>query len=312
MPSLFNLAEQYLAHRRKLGFTLSSQGRHVIGFAQFADRVAHGQPLKTSLVLQWASQPKSQYRGYLAARLTAIRNFARYCATIDPRSEVPAARLLGPMYQRRTPHIYPSGEISVILRCARALPTDHSVLHARTYETMIGLIAATGLRPSEAVRLRLIDFDPPAALLRVLPAKTSPLRCLPLHPSTVRALQDYQRVRWQAFPFGERFFVGLHGWPVQLHQLEHVFKRLARSVSPNGARPAPRLMDLRHTFATKLIAQWVRQKAPVAHRLLLLSRYLGHRHFISTWWYVSSDPTALRSAGEQFRRFHGEPRDSHG
>jgi integrase len=70
-------------------------------------------------------------------------------------------------------------------------------------------------------------------------------------------------------------------------------------------------MDLRHTFATKLIATWVRQKAPVAHRLLLLSRYLGHRHFISTWWYVSSDPSALQSAAEQFRRFHDQSRDSH-
>jgi integrase len=311
MASMLQLAGQYLAHRRKLGFALSSQGQHIRAFARFADRIAPGQPLKTSLALQWASQPKSRYRGYLAARLSSLRNFARYCATIDPRSEVPAVGLLGPEYQRRTPHIYSPGEIALIMQRARALPTDRSSLHARTYETVIGLIATTGVRPSEAVRVRLIDFDPLTALLRILPAKTSPLRCLPLHPSTVRTLQDYQRARWQAFPFGERLFVGLHGWPIQLHQLEFVFRRLAHSVPSNGARPAPRLMDLRHTFATKLIAHWTCQKAPVAHRLLLLSRYLGHRHILSTWWYVSSDPAALRYAAEQFRRFHSQSRDSH-
>ena len=310
MPSMFDLAREYLAHRRKLGFKLSSQGQHIIAFARFADRVAPGQPLKTALALQWATESKSQYRGYLAARLGALRNFARYCATIDPRAEVPGQRLLGPSIQRRTPHIYSAREIGLILRQARALPTQHSPLHARTYATIIGLIAATGLRPTEAVRLRLIDFDPLAGLLHVLPAKTSPLRQLPLHPSVVRALQNYRRARWRAFPFGGQLFVGRHGWSIQLHALEYVFKRFARTISSNGARPTPRLMDLRHTFATKLIASWVRQKAPVAHRLLLLSRYLGHRHFISTWWYVSSDPSALQSAAEQFRRFHDQSRDS--
>ncbi|MEX2045240.1 MAG: hypothetical protein WD941_07795, partial [Opitutus sp.] len=129
MPSLFDLAEQYLAHRRKLGFALSSQGRHVLAFARFADRTAPGQPLKAALALRWASQPQSQYRGYLAARLAAVRVFARYCATMDPRSEVPDARLLGPAYRRRTPHIYSSREIAWILRQARALPTDRSPLH---------------------------------------------------------------------------------------------------------------------------------------------------------------------------------------
>lgn len=312
MPSMIKLARQYLAHRRKLGFALTVQGQHIIAFARFANRIAPGRPLTTAVALQWATQPKSQFRGYLAARLSAIRTFARYCATIDPRSEVPGSRLIGPSFQRRTPHIYSAREITLILQQARALPTDRSPLHARTYETMIGLIAATGLRPTEAVRLRLIDFDPLAGLLRVLPAKTSPLRELPLHPSSVSALQNYKRVRWQTFPFGDRFFVGLHGWPIQLHQLELIFKRLARSVPSNGARPAPRLMDLRHTYATKLIAKWVLQKTPVAHRLLLLSRYLGHRHFISTWWYVSSDPSALQSAAEQFRRFHHQPRDTDG
>ena len=299
---MLKLVRQYLAHRRKLGFALSIQGQHLFGFARFADKIAPGQPLKTALALQWATQPQTPYRGYLASRLSAIRNFARYCATIDSRTEVPSPRLLGPSYLRRTPHIYTAQEVALILRRARALPLQCSPLHAHTYETLTGLIATVGLRPSEALRLRLVDFDPVAGLLRILPLKTSPERLLPLHPTTVRALQDYRRARWRTFPSGERLFVGRYGWPVQLHQLEYVFRQLARPIESSGARP--RLMDLRHTFATKVIAKWIRQKAPVAHRLLLLSRYLGHRHFISTWWYVSSDPEALRSAAEQFRRFH--------
>jgi len=308
---MIDLANEYLACRRKLGYALASQGRHILAFARFAERAAPGQPFRTALALQWATLPGSRSRSYLAARLGALRNFARYCATIDARSEVPDARLLGPVYQRRIPHIYSPEQIALVMQRARALPADRSPLHARTYETIIGLIAATGLRPGEALRLRLDDFDAPGALLRVLPNKTSALRHLPLHPSTVRALQAYRRSRQRAFPSGESFFVGQYGRPVQLHQLEFVFRQLTRSLPASGSRPAPRLMDLRHTFATRLIARWTRQKAPVAHRLLLLSRYLGHRHFISTWWYVSGDPAALRHAAEQFRRFHGQSHASH-
>jgi integrase len=65
-----------------------------------------------------------------------------------------------------------------------------------------------------------------------------------------------------------------------------------------------RLYDFRHTFATHLIARWSRQSHPVAHHLILLSRYLGHRGFNSTWWYVSSDPRSLQSAASRFQHFH--------
>jgi integrase len=66
----------------------------------------------------------------------------------------------------------------------------------------------------------------------------------------------------------------------------------------------PRIHDLRHTFATRHIARWNREGAPVAHRLLLLSRYLGHQNLNDTWWYISADPAMLRLAAERFEHFH--------
>jgi integrase len=101
-------------------------------------------------------------------------------------------------------------------------------------------------------------------------------------------------------------FVGKAGRPLSARRTEKIFRRLTQDLVPNSDRRTMRLMDFRHTFASARISQWSRQSQPVAHHLLLLARYLGHRTFNSTWWYVSSDPMALRAASERFRHFHKE------
>ena len=98
--------------------------------------------------------------------------------------------------------------------------------------------------------------------------------------------------------------VGATGQPLSARRTEKVFLRLTHNIVSSGQRRSLRLLDFRHTFASARIAQWSRQAQPVAHHLLLLARYLGHRTFNSTWWYVSSDPAALRSVGRLFHGFH--------
>lgn len=299
-PSLSVLVRQYLAHRRKLGFVLEVEHRSLPQLARFHERIAPGQPLNTSVILKWVVQPGTGSAAYYAKRLMSARGLARYCAALDPRVQVPDYRLVGPWYRRQRPHIYSEAEIRSMMLQARALPTFRSPLRPLTYETLIGLVACTGMRLREVIQLRLEDVDLDSGTVRVGRCKFSPERVLPLHPTTVTALQRYRRARWSMHPFGEMFFVGRSGRPLRRTCVEANF-RLARSGSKaNRARPSPRLHDLRHTFATRHIARWSRDRAPVTHRLFLLSRYLGHRDFSDTWWYVSADLAMLRRAGAAF------------
>jgi integrase len=158
-----------------------------------------------------------------------------------------------------------------------------------THETLIGLLSCTGLRISEALRLCCNDFNARAGTIHVSRTKYTPERDLPLHPSTVHALQRYLRERRRHYPAGQRFFVGPWGRPLTVSAARDTFCRLTRGMKVNGARARPRLHDLRHSLATKLIARWSRQSDPIENRLLLLSRYLGHRHFSDTYWYIEPD-----------------------
>lgn len=299
----------YLAHRRKLGFVLKAQAFHLRKFANFADKTARGQPLTAALALQWATSSGHNRYGYQAMRYQSVRNLARYLVALDPRTELPPARMLGSTFIRRQPHIFTPAQIRLMMAQSRSLPHcyHHTALRPLTFETMVGLVFCTGLREAEACKLRLADFDPRARTLVVPKTKFSPQRTLPLHPTVVHALEQYQKARQRIIPFGEHFFVGRRGTPFTPQRIGEHFGSVVRGVEPNGARPVVRFGDLRHTFATRLISTWSRRAKPVPHYLLLLSRYMGHKSFNATWWYVSPDCSSLQSAAQRFQRFQRHP-----
>lgn len=302
--SCIQQVEGYLRHRRRLGFKLDREGYLLRLYARYHDRVAPTAPLSIPIILDWVKQPSGVRPSYLARRLRAVRGFAIYCAALDRRTQVPDYRLAGPMMDRRAPHIYSKTEVRLILQRAAQLPTFRSQLRPRTYGCLVGLIACTGMRVNEAMRLNLADFDDAAGTLQVPASKLSPQRRVPLHLSTVEQLRQYRDHRLQFYPFGERFFLGRAGRPLKRTDVHRTFRVLCEGIRGNGARALPRIHDFRHTFATKHVGRWCREAAPLTHRLLLLSRYLGHQNFNDTWWYVSAQPASLRAAADRFERFH--------
>jgi len=303
--SIKSLVRGYIARRRKLGFVLEEAAYHLAKFAQYADQIAPGQPLTSALAMEWAALPGDNRLGYHAKRLKVVRVFARYCAALDPRTEVPPTRVFGPHSFRRIPHIYTKTEVRLLMERTRQLRCGKpsGLLRALTYETMIGLLYATGLRRVEVLRLRLVDFDPGGGTLLVPSSKSSPRRLLPLHPSVVKALRRYLSARKRVEPFGQNLFVGLHGRAIPPVTFNGTFRMLRHGMVGNGARTLPRVTDFRHSFATRHIAAWSRSAAPVPHHLLLLSRYMGHKQFNQTWWYVTPDCTALQNASDRFNSF---------
>ena len=302
-PSKLILVRRYLAFRRSLGYRMRN-AELLFDFARLAEREAPGKPLTTALAVRWATAVPSARLNTRLGRIGLVRGFARYCATLDGQTQIPEPGLLGPGFQRVQPHLFTAAETKLILQRTRELQTCRSPLHPLTYETFIGLLASTGIRPGEALRLQCQDLDADEGTLRIGRCKFSAERVLALHPTTIRALEYYRQRRQALFPWGERFFVGVAGRPLSARRTARIFRRLTHGLVPGGQRRTVRMMDFRHTFASNRISEWSRRSQPLAHHLLLLARYLGHRTFNSTWWYVSSDPMALRAASERFRHFH--------
>lgn len=295
---LLRSAKEYLGLRRALGFKLYAETWLLPDFVAFL--TAHGSPfITTDLAVRWAQQPPGASRRWCARRLSVVRCFAKHRRAFDPRTEVPPPDLIPCRTTRRLPHLYTETEIAVLMRETRRLRPP---IMAATYEALLGLLAATGMRVGEVLALDDGDVDWRRSLLKVRHAKFQKHRLVPLHASTLAALQEYVAVRERlCVRLGPWLFASTVGTRVIHQPFHHVFLRLIRRTGiGDGRRPRrPRLHDLRHTFAVNTIRDWYRSGVDVERRLFSLSTYLGHVSPTSTYWYLTATPELLALAGQR-------------
>lgn len=301
MTPLRNAAEDYLGMRRALGFQLHDQARLLRKFVSFLE-TERSSYITTELALRWAKQPVGVLPAQWATRLGVVRQFAQFLSASDPRTEVPPPGLLPYRYQRRAPYIYRDAEVLRLLHAAGRIRSATG-LRAASYSTLIGLLAVSGLRISEAIGLDDQDIDLAEGVLTIRRTKFGKSRLVPLHPSTTRALHRYARARDHIHPrrLSDAFFVGEQGRRLTGWTARWTFNKLSRQTGLRGpsARRGPRLHDLRHRLAVKTLIGWYRRGVDVERRLPVLSTYLGHSHITDTYWYLSAVPELLRRAAQR-------------
>jgi integrase/recombinase XerD len=306
MSPLREAMDDYLRVRRRLGFELKAHGRLLEGFVDFLER-AGAQHITTELALAWAKLPVDARPHYWRRRLGIVRAFARYVATIDPASEVPAEDLLPASQRRVAPYIYSEAEIVALMEAARALTPP---LHAASIETLIGLMASTGLRLGEALGLDRRDVDLRDGALHVRAGKQQKQREVPLHPTTTEALREYARLRDRLCPTPDTaaFFVTRQRRRLHRATVHRLFPQLIREVGleGRGQRARPRPHDLRHAYAVRTLLGWHRAGEDVERKLPLLATFLGHAHPASSYWYLQAVPELLQIIGRRLDGALGE------
>jgi len=306
MSPLREAMHDYLRVRRRLGFELKAHGRQLEDFVNFAER-AGAQHITTELALAWAKLPVDARPYCWRRRLGTVRAFARYVATIDPTSEVPAEDLLPATQRRVAPYIYSEAEIEALMTAARALTPP---LCATSVETLIGLMATTGVRLGEALGLDRRDVDLDDGVLHVRAAKQQKQREVPLHPTTTEALREYARRRDRLCPTPDTaaFFLSRRGRRLHKATVHMIFPQLIREVGLEGRghRARPRPHDLRHAYAVRTLLGWHGAGEEVERKLPVLATFLGHADPASSYWYLQAVPELLELIGRRLDGAVGE------
>lgn len=296
MSVLRDRAEDYLRMRRALGYKLEVQGWLLGEFIAYLEQTGAA-TVTIEHAVAWATLPADAQRSYWAQRLSVVREFARHLRTIDPACEIPPAGLLPFRPRRAIPHLYQPHEITALMTAAGTLPI---ALQAATYRTLVGLLAVTGLRLGEAIRLNRDDIDADHRLLRILNSKFGKSREVAVHDSTIAALEDYGRFRDGRFPTPgcQAFFLSTRGTRLLAPSIHETFNRLVKvaGITPRPGGRAPRPHDLRHGYAVSTLLDWYRDGLDVQARLPLLSTWLGHVNPASTFWYLTAAPELLALA----------------
>ena len=291
---MMKLVDTYLALRRSVGFELHTAEYLLRSFARYAS--AHGELyVRSDTVIDWARQARSLSQR--DERLKVVVRFAEHLHVEDPRHQVPPRDVFGYRKVRRVPFIYTPEQLSRLVDAASRL-TPHGSLRPYTYSTLFALLAATGLRISEALNLRLEDVTPEGLVIRK--TKFQKTRLVPLHETAAVGLARYLTRRKRHASSSDHVFISRSGRSLSGPIVQPIFRQLLKEIGldSESRRSRPRIHDIRHTFAVRALEACPDGRDRVCQHMLALSTYLGHVNVYSTYWYLEATPSLMRDISQ--------------
>jgi integrase len=293
-------AAEHLRIRRALGFKLERAEKLLGQYLTYLDTIGQDR-VTVENALAWARMPPAgATASWWAQRLSVVRGFASYLHALDPAHEIPPADVLVRRARRAVPYLYTDREIWALIAATDRL---RGQLRRATYRTLVGLLAVTGMRVGEAIRLDRADLDLASGVVTVRDSKFGKSRELPLHPTSVTALREYLRIRdaHQHAEVSDALLISPAGTRLIYCNVHATFRQLRADAGLTARSSAcrPRVHDLRHRFAVQTLLDWYRDGLEVQPRLPLLSTYMGHTHPRHTFWYLQAAPELMAIAGQR-------------
>ena len=285
---LAQAVEAYLRVRRACGVELKSQGILLRSFAVFSD--AKGKHhVCSDVAIEWAGLGSVHQRAH---RLGEVIRFSRYIRAEDPSHELPPPIFGSERYPRAVPYIFSREDIQRLVQA----PAE-SGCHA------FALLACTGLRVSEAIKLRYEDITPDGLVIRCSKFRKS--RLVPLHETVQAGIERYLEHRRPYAPFDDHLFVSLRRKPLHINTVETAFQTAVDKIDlPRGpGLPRPTPHSLRHTFAVRALETCPDSRDHITRHMLALSTYLGHGNVSYTYWYLEAVPELMRNIAERCECF---------
>jgi integrase len=295
------LIEGYIALRQAMGFKFFTTAGILRDYGTFA-HARNDVHVRWRTAVAWAQRAPTH--GGSVRRLACINQLSIFLRAEDTGHELIPKHLRRPRSRSRLmPHIFSPVEIATILASAAEIGVA-GAFRSHTLVTLYGLLAATGLRVAEALRLRLRDFRDDTLIIRE--TKFQKTRQIPLHSTTVSVLKRYIARRRKVVAHTDHIFVSaVSGRVVKYWTAWKTFRGICLRAgiglrSPSGRMP--RIHDLRHTFAVRALERCPAGRNAVERHMAALSAYLGHSDPRHTFWYLHRTPQLLRDVARACER----------
>lgn len=282
---------RYIALRRSLGFKLKETAKNLASFGRFAD--AKGERhVRTATAVAWAEQastPDTRYR-----RITDVIRLVAFLHAEDAQHEIPPGGIFKSHRTKFIPYIFTANELTKFIGAARFRQQgESSPVRREIYAVLFGLIASTGLRISEALNLTLSDVVPDG-ILHIRKTKFGKSRMVPLHPSMMKILDQYLELRLAVVAEDDHLFLSEGKRQIYYSVPQKAFHEiLALAGIAPGRKRRPRIHDLRHTFATRVLEKCGAGREAVARHAVALMTYMGHSNLRYTYWYLHRTPELM-------------------
>ena len=305
MSALNDHVARYLRARRALGVKLERAGRLLPQLVAYLE-AAEASTITRELAISWAKLPAGAHPQYWASRLSIARGFAAYLQTIDPKAEIPPAGVFAVRYQRQTPYLWSQQDISRLLdsRARAASAVEGGQLRGAVRAARRDRHAP---RRSARARARRRGSRGGVITIRRETAKLERARLVPLHPTTVRALERYARMRALLCPTprSETFFLSSVGTRLDRSAVAKTLRTLTTTLGLRTDTVHPTAHQLRHSFAVSTLIDWQRRGVQIDEQIAVLSTYLGHVSPAESYWYLTATPELMDSAAQRLEQHLG-------
>lgn len=298
--------DEYLRLRRTLGFKLTTEEFRLRGFCDWlAERNLEG--FTAGQAVEWA-RSRSGNQSTSAARLSALRPFAKYLCGLGLPVEIPNHKVFPAGIRRGVPFLYSQNDYDALIAACPVVFARYP-LTALTMPVVIGLLAVTGMRIGEAIRLDRSDFDPTGATLLIRGTKFGKDRLVPIAASTADVLSEFLaspvRRRYSRRP-DVVFFTSMRGGRLRYNTVQERFNALTSHAgvvpAPSGAKPT--LHGWRHSFTVNTMIAAHRDGDDPARVLTILSTWLGHTNPANTYWYLDGAIELLALSAQRLEAAH--------
>ena len=302
MTELSLALEKFVTMRMSLGRISKQDVRILRNFVRFMQQ-AGLTVVSSDAFLAWRQSSAGASGITWSIRLGLVRRFAEWLVAHGESHSVPPKGLIPRKYQRPRPYIYSQEEIRRLVIACQHIRSQRGVM-SLVMPVFIGLIAATGMRISEAIALNIDDVKLEVAAVVVQRGKRLRERVLPLSPSMFKALEAYTSERLRLFGREDAaLFVGETGGRLAFARASQKFAEASVAIGirePQRMRErtgrGPRIHDFRHTFAVQTMLDWYARGESPRENITKLIHYLGHSNPASTYWYIEAVPELLEAA----------------
>lgn len=306
---------QHLTLRRSLGYIYKSAEYTLDAFDQFLDKGYPGCKLITrQMVIGYLDTTHHKLPLTRADHVSVLRQFCRFMLQFDFSTYIPEKGLVGPAKVQVKPYIFTKKDIEKIMQQAKRLNVKSEILPS-TYQTIIGLLWVTGMRIGEVIRLKIEDIDITQGILTIRQTKFFKSRAVPLSSSTTQKIIDYLARRsdcgYDNDPAGS-IFINNRGKPCTITTTPKTLRTLmVRAGLRTHDNRAPRVHDLRHSFATLWLMDIYQSGKDPNIYLPVLATYLGHANIANTQVYLHPSLELLGIAGEKLYSYIQSSREVH-
>jgi integrase len=296
--TLADRVEDYITLRRSLGYSFHKQASTLRALVRYVDVEQIDGPLTQEMALNFVLSWDGTANGRVI-RYGVARCFAEYLAIYDPLTEALDPKVLPRSRAIPPPRILSEDELVSLMSACRSISPGYPG-RAMVLTPLVGLLASTGLRSGEALRLDRADVDLTGGILHIRKTKFRKDRLVPIHLTTLKARRDYARQRNSIFPAPKdsAFFLSSRGNRLSSTGLRQAFTAACKIACLDKGKIL-RPHDLRHRFAVTRLAVWHKEKADVQALLPVLATYLGHARYSDTAYYVTAAADLLGMAAER-------------